>query len=121
MVKLTKKDKQNINLLAALADLLAAGKKANSGHSLVNFNRNQDQLIQYGFSFGITHGSMFGTDNTGQVWQVTTVDEGPAHNRGRFTRTVWYQINERGVGIKQDGGMSWERFYNLFGQPRTTK
>lgn len=114
MIKLTAKDKANINILADIYDAWVRGSPRKP-HSTINFNRDQDALLNYGFEYGMTRNSMFGTDNTGQLWQVGSYGELSKAN------TVWYRIDERGLRHKHTPALQWEEFYNLFGEKKDVR
>lgn len=114
MLKLTAKDKANINVLADIYGAWVLGHKR-SPHATINLNRDVDQLLHYGFEYGVSRTSLFGVDKSGQSWQVATVDTGRSHNGGRFGTTTWYRIDERGLRHKVLPGLRWDQFYLLFG------
>lgn len=117
MTKLTAKDKANINILSAIYDKYFIGHNRSS-NGTINLNRDMDQLIHYGFVYGMSRTTLEGVDKTGQMWQVATVDTGRSFNGGRFGTTTWYKIDERGLRHKVLPALKWEQFYELFGGKR---
>lgn len=118
-LKLTKKDRANILSLAAIYDAWVEGHQRNP-HQTINLNRDVDQLLNYGFEYGISRTSLFGVDRDGVSWQVCVVDSGRSHNGGRFGTTTWYKIDQRGLRHKVIPGLKWQDFYELFGGKRKT-
>lgn len=114
MIKLTAKDKANINILADIYDKYFIGARRNP-HGTINLNKDIDQLLHYGFEYGVSRTTLFGVDRSGQPWQVATVDTGRSYNGGRFGITTWYKIDDRGLRHKVLPGLRWDQFYKLFG------
>lgn len=114
MLKLTKRDRQNIEVLCKIADRIDTGQPVPHGKTSIRFNQDQAVLLHHGFEYGFTRESMFGYDNEGNLWQVSTVPSRPAYKHGQFTETVWYQVDDRGLRHKRQGGITLKQFYQMF-------
>ena len=117
--RLTKIDRQNIEVLCRLYDRACESSSSSDGQrTTIIIPRDQDLLLKYGFEYGMFRESMFGTDKAGQTWQVANLRTNPANNRGYFGLTAWYTIDERGVRHKYTESMTQTRFYTLFGKDK---
>jgi hypothetical protein len=113
MVKLTKLDRENILALARIYD--AWNTVPPQRGIKVSFFRHQELLLKYGFEYGMSSQSMFGVDNEGRTWQITSTPRDIPSNP-HMSVTIWYRIDERGLRHKITPSLTWEAFHNLFGE-----
>jgi hypothetical protein len=110
--KLSQSDRHNINVLANIYDAWVTGTPQRGPNDSITFLKDQDQLIKYGWVYGMSGSSMFGEDNQGRLWQCGLVDS-HASKGGRWKDTVWYLIDEKGLRHKQEP-LKWRDFNKLF-------
>lgn len=116
MIKLSGLDKANINALARLYDLWHAVNRHRQREEKVSFHRDQDDLVKYGFEYGMSRDSMFGLDKDGVTWQITAIprDSTPNGSKGELMVTTWYRIDEKGLRHKHLPSLTWEKFHSMF-------
>jgi hypothetical protein len=112
--KLTQRDRDNINFLANMYDIIFSGRESRKGKGIVEYNRDFDILLSRGFKLGPLGGSLWGKDKYGREWCVGTTYRFPSYNGGAWTDTTWYLVDERGLRHKQLPGLTWEKFDRLF-------
>lgn len=71
-------------------------------------------LLHKGFVYGLSRQSMFGVDKGGKHYQVTTIYVSSSNNGGKFTKTVWYELDENGLRHKLEKGFTHEEFHEKF-------
>jgi hypothetical protein len=108
--KLTKWDKNNVERLAKIYDKFYAVKDSNYTPSpTVHFPRDQDILVEHGFTYCITSEVMYRRDKDGFYWNVS------GERVKKSLKTVWYKHDEEYRRTRMhDDGMPLDLFKKLF-------